>query len=152
MYSQAPPLYMLGAAGAKDSDHLSVLPTRKECMKELTFTHIQVSDETGTVRIDLTKKMQFMNGDNPAVEFEDSKQKGEHFGCVGCCGDMRWVSEYDYVAYQKKQSLEEKQGIVFKGKFGKYDVTAPFKSRKGDKTREELKSRRGNPHSSKNLL
>ena len=129
---------MLGAAGAKDSDHLSFIPTRKECMKELTLTNIRVSDET--VTIELPKKMQFMNGDNSAVEFEDSKQKGEHFGCAGCCGDMRWASEYDYMAYQKKQSLEERRGLVLKGKFGKSDVTAPFKSRKGD-TREELKSR-----------
>ena len=80
MYSQVPHLCMLGAAGAKDSDHLSFIPTRKKCMKELTFTYIQVSDETETVTIELPKKMQFMNGDNPAVEFEDRKQKGGHFG------------------------------------------------------------------------
>ena len=52
---------------------------------------------------------------------------------------MRWASEYDYMAYQKKQSLEERRGLVLKGKFGKSDVT--FKSRNGDDTREELKSR-----------
>ena len=54
---------------------------------------------------------------------------------------MRWASEYDYMAYQKKQSLEERQGLVLKGKFGKSDVIAPLKSCKGDDTREELKSR-----------
>ena len=45
--------------------------------------------------------MRFMNGDNPSVEFEDGTQKGGHFGCSGCGGDMRRAYEYDYMAYQK---------------------------------------------------
>lgn len=28
-------------------------------------------------------------------------QKGGHFGCAGCRGDMRPASEYDCMAYQK---------------------------------------------------
>ena len=30
-------LYMLGAAGARDSDQHVFIPTRRECIKELTF-------------------------------------------------------------------------------------------------------------------
>ena len=54
---------------------------------------------------------------------------------------MRRASEYDYMAYQKYQTLEEKQSLVLKGKFGKSDSTGPFKSLKVDDTRAELKSR-----------
>ena len=96
---EAPHLYMLGAAGAKDSDQLAFIPTRIECLKELHSTDVQASDETET--IELREKMRFMNGDNPAVEFEDGTQKGGHFGCCGCGGDMRRASEYDYMAHQK---------------------------------------------------
>ena len=71
-----------------------------------------------------------MNGCNPAVEFEDGTQKGGHFGCPGFGGDMRRASEYHYMAHQKYQNLEEKQSLVLKGKFGKSDVTGPFKSLK----------------------
>ena len=67
--------------------------------------------------------MRFMNGDNPVVEFDDDTQKGGHFGCSGCGGDMRRASEYHYMANQKYQSLEEKQSLVPKGKFGKPDAT-----------------------------
>ena len=149
---EAPHLYMLGTASAKDSDQLAFVPTRRECMKELTFTKVQVSNETETVTIEITKKMRFMNGDNPAVEFEDGTQKGGHFGCAGCRGDMRWASEYDYMTYQKYQSLEEKQGLVLKGKFGKSDATAPFKSLKVDDIRAELKSRSIDTNGSKKVL
>lgn len=81
---------MLGAAGAKDSDQLAFIPTRRECLKELNFTEVQVPDKTETA--ELKEKMRFMNGDNSAVEFEDGTQKGEQFGCSGCGYDMRRAS------------------------------------------------------------
>ena len=91
---EVPHLYMLGASGAKDSDQLAFVPT-----KELQFTEInRNSDDTASVT--LTEKMRFMNGGNAAVEFEDGTQKGGHFGCSGCSGDMRRAYEYDYMAYQ----------------------------------------------------
>lgn len=113
---EAPHLYILGAAGTKDSDQLAFIPTRRECLKELNFTEVQVPDKTETV--ELKEKMRFMNGDNPAVEFEDGIQKGGHFVCSRCGGDMRRASEYHYMAHQKYQNLEEKQSLVLKGKFG----------------------------------
>ena len=78
----------------------------------------------------VTEKMRFMNGDNPSVEFEDGTQKGGHFGCSGCGGDMRWAYEYDYMAFLKYRTLEEKQNLILKGTFGKSDATCPFKSLK----------------------
>ena len=147
---EAPHLYMLGAAGAKDSDQLAFIPTRRECLKELHSTEVQAPDETETV--ELREKMRFMNGDNPAVEFEDGTQKGGHFGCCGCGGDMRRASEYDYMAHQKYKTLEEKQSLVLKGKFGKSDAIGPFKSLKVEDLRQELKSRRVDAHGNKKEL
>ena len=134
---EVPHLYMLGASGAKDSDQLAFVPTRRECLKELQFTEInRNSDDTASVT--LTEKMRFMNGDNPAVEFEDGTQKGGHFGCLGCSGDMRRAYEYDYMAYQKYRSLEEKQTVVLQRKFGNSHTLFSFKSLKVEQIREEL--------------
>ena len=147
---EAPNLYMLGAAGAKDSDQLAFIPTRRECLKELNFTEVQVPVKTETV--ELKEKMRFINGDNPAVEFEDGTQKGGHFGCSGCGGDVRRASEYHYMVHHKYQNLEEKQSLVLKGKFGKSDATGPFKSLKVENIRAELKSRGVDAHGNKKKL
>ena len=85
------------------TDQLAFIPTRREYIKELNFTEVQVPDETEPIQ--LTEKMRFRNGDNPAVEFEVGTQTGGHFGCAACNGDMRWASEYDYMAYQIYQTL-----------------------------------------------
>ena len=110
------------------SPHLAhkapVMQARRECLRELNFTEVQVPDNTETV--ELKEKMGFRNGENPAVEFEDGTQKGGHFSCSGCCGDMRQASEYRYMLNQKFQSLEEKQSLVLKGKFGKSNASGPF--------------------------
>ena len=136
---EAPHLYMLGASGAKDSDQLAFLPTRRECVRELQFTVVYGPVETASVT--LTEKMRFMNGDNPCVEFEDGAQNGGHFGCSGCGGDMRRAYEYDYMVHQKYRSLEEKHNLVLKGQFGKSDAAYPFKSLELEQIRAELKSR-----------
>ena len=54
---------------------------------------------------------------------------------------MRRAYEYDYMAYQKYRTLEEKQNLILKGTFGKSDATGPFKSLKVEQIRQELKSR-----------
>ena len=82
---------MLGASGAKDSDQLAFVPTRRECLRELQFSEVYGSDETASAT--LTEKMRLMKGDNPSVEFEDGTQKVGHFGCSGCGGDMRRTYE-----------------------------------------------------------
>ena len=74
--TEAPHLYMLGDSGAKDSDKLAFVPTRRECLKELQVTEVHVPDGNVT----LSEEMRFKNGDNPSVEFEDGTQKGGHFG------------------------------------------------------------------------
>ena len=132
---EASHLYMLGASGAKDADQLAFVPTRRECLKQL---HVSLTAVHGT---GIEEKMRFMNGDNRAVEFKDGKQKGGHFGCSGCDGDMRRAADYQYMAYQQYRNLEEKQTLVLEGKFGKSDAACPFKSLKVDQLREELTSR-----------
>ena len=43
---EVPHLYMLGVSGAKDSDQLAFLPTRREYLRELPFTDVYRSNET----------------------------------------------------------------------------------------------------------
>lgn len=85
--------------------------------------------------------MRIMNGDNPSIEYEDGTQKGGNRGCPGCDGDVRRAGEYDYMAYRKYRTLEEKQKLVLEGEFGKQDSPNPFKSLKVDDLRKELKAR-----------
>lgn len=66
---------------------------------------------------------------------------------------MRRASKYDYLAYQSTNPLvKEKQGLVLKGKFGKFDATALFKSLKADDIRAGLNSRIVHTHGSKKVL
>ena len=46
---EVPHLYMLGVSGAKDSDQLAFLPTRRECLRKLQFTEVYRSNETASV-------------------------------------------------------------------------------------------------------
>lgn len=89
---EASHLYMLGASGAKDSDQLAFIPTLRQSLKELQFTEVQGTDEAPPA--ELREKIRFMNGDNPAVEFKEETQKGGHFGCSECTGDMGSACEY----------------------------------------------------------
>lgn len=43
-----------------------------------------------------------MNGDTPVVEFESGNQKGGHYACSGCDGDIRRAYEYDYMKIRKE--------------------------------------------------
>ena len=89
----------------------------------------------------MKEKMRLMNGDSPAVQFEDGNQKRGHYASCNCEGYMRRASEYDYMAYQSYKSLEEKQKLVLSGKFGKYNFPTPFKNLKVHEIRKELKAR-----------
>lgn len=89
----------------------------------------------------MTDHMRIMNGDNPSIEYEDGTQKGGNRGCPGCDGDVRRAGEYDYMAYRKYRTLEEKQKLVLEGEFWKQDSPNPFKSLKVDDLRKELKAR-----------
>lgn len=135
---ETPHLYMMGAAGAKDVDQLEFVPTRQECLKE--FTHTEVTNDEN--QVNLNENMRFMNGDTPAIEYEDGTQKGGHYACSGCQGDMRRASEYDYMSYQKYLNLEEKQHLVISGKYGNSNAKTPFKNLKVNEIKQELKARK----------
>lgn len=134
---EAPHLYMLGVSGSGDADQLMFVPTRRECLHELSETVVTSQG------VHINDVMRLMNGDNPSVELEDGTQKGGHRGCVGCDGDMRNAHDYEYMAYRTYRSLEEKQNLVLSGKYGK-DATNiyPFKSLKIEQLRKELRSRK----------
>lgn len=147
---ETPHLYMLGASGAKDSDQLAFIPTRRECLRDFESSTVQVPESNTCLHF--KEKMRFMNGDNPANEHEDGTQKGGHYGCPGCEGDMRRASEYDYMAYQKYKTLEEKKQLVCKGNFGKTNTPEPFKNLKVDELKKELRARGKEARGSKKEL
>lgn len=127
---------MLGVSGSSDADQLMFVPTRRECLRDIN-NPLVTSDG-----IEVLDEMRLMSGDSPAVELEDGTQKGGHRGCTGCDGDMRNGYDYEYMAYRSYKSLQEKQTLVMKGKFGK-DCTKlyPFKKLKVGELRQELRSR-----------
>ncbi|KAK3727627.1 hypothetical protein QZH41_017658 [Actinostola sp. cb2023] len=67
--------------------HDNGISFQHEWLKQFCQTDIKVPDSN--TKIQLQEKMRFMNGDSPAVEYEDGTQKGGHFACSGCEGDMR---------------------------------------------------------------
>lgn len=82
-----------------------------------------------------------MNGDNPSVEFEDGNQKGGHRGCIGCDGDMRSSTDFEYMSHRKYKSLEEKKKLVLAGPEGKEGGLHLFKNLKVGQLRRELRAR-----------
>ncbi|KXJ06772.1 hypothetical protein AC249_AIPGENE6628 [Exaiptasia diaphana] len=106
---ESPHLYMLGVSGSSDANHLMFLPTRRECLMDLSTP---ISTDEG---IRIQDKMRMMNGDSPAVELEDGTQKGGHKGCTGC--DMRNGYDYEYMTYRPYKSLQENQALVLNGIF-----------------------------------
>lgn len=135
---EAPHLYLLGASSSKDIDQLKFVPTRRECLKGLSNP---IVSEQG---IKVYDNMRMMNGDSPAAEFEDGTQKGGHKGCAGCDGDMMSAYDYEYMAYRKYKSLDEKRTLVVSGKYGSTNTTHPFKELKVQQLRNELKARKCN--------
>ena len=73
---EQPHLYMIGMCGSSDADQVLFIPTRRECLRDLS-KEVQIQD------VKIKDTMIFMNGDNPSVEFEDETWKGGHRGCVG---------------------------------------------------------------------
>jgi hypothetical protein len=110
------------------------VPTRKKCLQGLS-NDVQIDG------VKIADKMRFMNGDNPSVEYEDGCQKGGHYGCSGCDGDMRRAGEYDYMAYRRYKSLEEKLKLVLDGKEGQRNKVHPFHKLKVEQLRSELRAR-----------
>lgn len=132
---EEPKLYMMGFSSSTDEDQLMFVPTRNECLQGLSNT-VQIDG------IQIADKMRFMNGDNPSVEFEDGTQKGGHYGCSGCDGDMRRAGEYDYMAYRRYKSLDDKLKLVLDGKEGQRDKIHPFHKLKVEQLRIELRARK----------
>jgi len=128
---EQPHLYMMGVSGGADADQMVFIPTRRECLQGLS----QPIQANG---VKVKASMRFMNGDNASVEFEDGMQKGGHWGCSGCDGDIRRAGEYDYMAYRQYKPLKQKKNMVMAGIEGKKGKLYPFKNLKVKEIREEL--------------
>ena len=131
---EQPQLYVMGVCGSGDADQMLFIPTRQECLRGL-------SQPINLQGVNIKDKMRFMNGDNPSVEFEDGTQKGGHRGCVGCDGDMRSGTDFQYMSHRRYTNLEEKQKLVLAGPEGKKGGLHPFKNLKVEQLRRELQAR-----------
>ena len=131
---EQPHLYMIGMCGSSDADQVLFIPTRRECLRDLS-KEVQIQD------VKIKDTMIFMNGDNPSIEFKDETWKGGHRGCVGCDGDMHSSFDFEYVSHWKYKTLEEKQNLVLTGPEGKKGGLYPFKNLKVEQLRGELRAR-----------
>ena len=84
---------------------MRVVPTRQEDLRSLDTP---VLTHTGEEIHDI---MRFMNGDNPAAALEDGTQRGGHFGCVGCDGNINNSHDLAYSLERKYKTLEEKKSM-----------------------------------------
>lgn len=82
----------------------------------------------------INDEMRLINGDSPAVELEDGTQKG----CAGCDEDLRNAYDYEYMAYRKYKSLEEKNYFVLKTTIGNTTKTYPFKGQGNKEIKKTL--------------
>ena len=83
-----------------------------------------------------------MNGDNPAVEFEDGTQKGGHFGCSGCSGRDGPMNMTTWLT-KSTEALKKNELWYCKESLESLTPHFPFKSLKVEQIREQLKSRGG---------
>ena len=60
--------------------------------------------------------MRFMNGDNPAANFECGNQHGGNYGCPSCDGHLSMCHNLDYMAQRKYRTLTEWQQQVLVGR------------------------------------
>ena len=128
---EQPHLYMIGMCGSSDADQVLFIPTRRECLRDLS-KEVQIQD------VKIKDTMIFVNGDNPSIEFKDETWKGGHRGCVGCDGDMHSSFNLESMSHRKYKTLKEKQNLVLTGPEGKKGGLYPFQNLKIEQLRGEL--------------
>ena len=125
---------------------MSFVPTRQEDLRNLANA---VMTESGVPINDI---MRFMNGNNPAIQFEDGKQHGGHYPCVGCYGNINSSYDHEYMVPRKYKSLNENREFVDAGPASKAYSLYPYKDLKVEDIRKELKARGASYKGTKNDL
>lgn len=143
---EEPYIYILGPSGSTIVEQMEFVPTRQDDLRDLAN---KVMTESGVPINDI---MRFMNGDNPAIQFEDGTQHGGHYPCVGCDVDINSSFDLEYVLPKKYKSLGEKRKFVEADPAGKGDSLHPFKNLKVGDLRSELEARGVNSQGNRDTL
>ena len=110
---ERPYLYMLGQSSSSIEDQIKFVPARHDDLVNLT-QKVKTEED-----VEVEDEMRFMNGDNPAANFECGNQHGGHYGCPGCDGHLSMCHDLDYMAQRKYRTLTERQQLVLAGRKGK---------------------------------
>ena len=139
-----PELYIIGRCGSND-EQLAYIPTRIEDLRGLKIG-LNLNDiDNNYENIILCDTMRFFHGDGPAAALEAGNQKGGHYFCPSCDVHLCRTDDISHCYQQKTQSLEDKQDLVLRGKYGRANslrkCTSPFENLSIDQLSDELKSR-----------
>ncbi|CAH3156469.1 unnamed protein product [Pocillopora meandrina] len=117
---------MLGQSSSSIEDQIKFVPARHDDLVNLT-QKVKTKED-----VEVEDEMRFMNGDNPATNFECGNQHGGHYGCPGCDGHLSMCHDLDYMAQRKYRTLTEWQQLVLAGRKGKEakQLLNPFKDLK----------------------
>ena len=117
---------MLGQSSSSIEDQIKFVPARHDDLVNLT-QKVKTEED-----VEVEDEMRFMNGDNPAANFECGNQHGGHYGCPGCDGHLSMCHNLDYMAQRKYRTLTEWQQQVLLGRKRKEakQLLNPFKDLK----------------------
>ena len=141
---EAPELYIIGRCGSND-EQLAYIPTRIEDLHGLKIGLNLNEIDNNYENIILSDTMRFFHGDGPAAALEAGNQKGGHYFCPSCEVHLCRTDDISHCYQQKIQSLEEKQDLVLRGKYGRANsirrCTSPFENLNIGQLSDELKYR-----------
>lgn len=109
---ERPYLYMLGQSSSSIEDQIKFIPARQDDLRKLSDT-LKTQEN-----VSIEEEMRFMNGDNPAVNFECGNQHGGHYGCPGCDGHLNLCHDLEYMSKRKYLTLSDRQQLVIAGQKG----------------------------------
>ena len=127
---------LLVQSSSSIEDKIKFVPARHDDLINLTQ---KVKTEEDFEEED---EMRFMNGDNPAVNFECGNQHGGHYACSGCDGRSSMCHDLNFMAQRKYRTLTKRQQLVLarrKGKEAK-QLLNPFKVLKVNELQAEIEA------------
>ena len=111
-------------AGAEQFQHWR---SDEICPSQTWFRNLTQKVKTEE-NVEVEEEMRFMNGDNPAVNFECGNQHGGHYCCPGCDGHLCMCHNLDYMAQRKYRTLTEWQQQVLVGRKRKEAKQLPLQT------------------------
>ena len=127
---------LLGQSSSSIEDKKKFVPARHDDLVNLT-QKLKTEED-----FEVEDEMRFMNGDNPAVNFECGNQYGGHYACSGCDGRSSMCHDLNFMAQRKYRTLTKRQQLVLAGRKGKEakQLLNPFKDLKVNELQAEIEA------------